>query len=126
MKYTEPEKWDNLKKVHRGVKWQKEAQENGIVSGEVHHVPYNGKPNSVFDNYENGKPKGRRYYGRTGKPRLDIDMTDHHNPKDHPVVPHYHQWSEAGKREKASDQKLTEAMEIANQDILKEVERHGY
>ena len=126
MKYTEPEKWDELKKVHRGVKWQKEAQENGVVSGSVHKVPNTGTPNSVFDNYENGALTRRRYYGRTGKPKLDIDMTNHKNPKQHTIVPHYHGWSEDGVRDRRKDQKLTKAMEIANQDILKGVKRHGY
>jgi hypothetical protein len=123
MKYTEPEKWKELKSLHSGVKWQKEAQKNGIVSASVHKVPNTGSPNTVFDNYENGVLKSRRYYGRTGKPRLDIDMTDHGNPGKHPIVPHRHGWveTESGgiKRDAVHDQPLTKADKIANADILK-------
>lgn len=119
MKYNEPEKWADLKSTYREVDWQRQAQKNGLVSSSVHRVPYEGTPNTVFDNYKDGVLESRRYYGRTGKPRLDIDLTDHSNPAQHKVVPHYHLWSESGKRGKEKDRKLTKAMEIANTDILK-------
>lgn len=65
----------------------------------------------------------RRYFGRTGKPRLDLDFTDHGNPKIHAIVPHKHGWRELenGKvdRGKATDARLSLGDIIANEDILK-------
>ena len=123
MKYNHPEEWKPLQVTYREVNWQKKAQRNGITRGSEHKVPSQSAPNSVFDNYKDGKLGSRRYYGRTGKPRLDIDMTDHGNPKKHPVVPHRHGWTETDggkiKRSEKSDQPLSLADEIANIDILK-------
>lgn len=119
MKYNEPEKWEALKALFREVKWQKDAQANGITEGSEHKVPYIGTANSVFDNYKDGKLESRRYYGRNGKPRLDIDMTDHGNPKQHQVVPHYHGWSSTTGRDSEHDKELTTGMKIANEEILK-------
>lgn len=34
----------------------------------------------------------RRYYDEKGRADLDIDYTDHGNPKQHPKVPHRHDW----------------------------------
>lgn len=76
-------------------------------------------PNTVFDNYKDGKLESRRYYGHTGKPRLDIDMTSHGNPKQHPVVPHYHGWDDLNGRDYSHDNELTQGMRIANADVLK-------
>lgn len=121
MKYTDSEKWSKLKEAYRDVNWQREAQEKH-TQGEVHRVPDRSEPNSVFDKYENGKLVQRRYYGRTGKPRLDIDMTDHGNSKKHPVVPHRHGWKElengAIEREEVCDNPLRMGDKIANADIL--------
>ena len=123
MKYTETEKWQEARGTYRDVKWQRAAQQNR-KSGEVHSTPFHGEPNSVFDNYKNGKLYQRRYYGKTGKPRFDIDMTDHGNPKEHPVAPHYHSWKETGegapKRDSRHDQALKTSHRIANADILRE------
>lgn len=122
LKYNDSEKWEELKKVYREVNWQLKAQEN-LSKGEVHKVAYEGKPNSVFDNIgKNGKVISRRYYGKTGKPRLDIDLTNHNNPKRHKVVPHYHGWKELQSGEVRRDTKSDNALElwhkIANKDIL--------
>lgn len=58
------------------------------------------------------------------KPRLDIDMTDHGNSKQHPVVPHYHEWTENESkkliRDSAHDNGLKKWHRIANEDILRE------
>lgn len=122
MKYNEVGKWNELKEAFRDVNWQRTALENHSA-GEGHKVPYKGEPFSVFDNYKNGKLIQRRYYGKTGKPRLDIDMTDHGNPKEHPVVPHYHEWFEIEEnksvRDAAHDKELKLGHIIANEDILK-------
>lgn len=122
MKYNKPEKWNELKEAYRDVNWQRKALENHS-SGELHTTPFKGPPNSVFDNYKNGRLSQRRYYGKTGKPRLDIDMTDHGNSKDHPIVPHYHGWREwkdgSVEREGKHDNALKLGHKLANSDILK-------
>lgn len=122
MKYNEAEKWSELKEAYQDANWQKKALKN-LKSGEMHSAPFEQEASSVFDNYRDGKIVQRRYYGKTGKPRLDIDMTDHGNPKEHPVVPHYHGWNELqnGKlqREGKHDNELKLGYRIANADILK-------
>lgn len=122
IKYNEPEEWASLKDTYREVNWQRQAQQNGITSGSVHKVPIESAPNTVFDNYKDGVLESRRYYGKNGRPRLDIDMTDHRNPKKHPVVPHRHSWAELDgrcvKRSTNHDEELTTGEKIANADIL--------
>lgn len=121
MKYNDSEKWKAISEAYADVKWQRKALEKR-VSGEMHSIPYRGVPNSAYDNYKDGILQRRRYYGNDGRPRLDIDMTDHGNPKEHPVVPHYHNWylDENGtlKREAKHDNALKLGHEIANKDIL--------
>ena len=41
----------------------------------------------------NGKVITRRYYDKNGNADLDIDYTNHGNPKTHPKVPHRHDWN---------------------------------
>lgn len=53
-------------------------------------MPLNGQPNSVAQNYCDGKFTTERYFGNDGKPYLDIDYTNHGNPEMHPNVPHEH------------------------------------
>ncbi len=120
--YNGGEEAERLKELYRNTSWQVKSLEN-LTKGSVHRVAYEGTPNSVFDNIgDDGKVISRRYYGRTGKPRLDIDLTDHNNPKLHKVVPHYHDWKElqSGKveRSKGSDKPLELWHKIANKDIL--------
>lgn len=121
MKYNKNETWKEMKEAYKDVNWQKKCQEN-ISSGEVHKVPFENAPNSIFDKYENGKIVQRRYYGKTGKPRLDIDLTDHGNAVKHPVVPHRHGWKELNdssvKRDEVHDMPLKLGDKIANADIL--------
>ena len=121
MKYNDNEKWKAISEAFTDVKWQNQALKKKQI-GEVHSIPYKGTPNSVFDNYKDGVLQRRRYYGNDGRPRLDIDMTDHGNSKEHPVVPHYHNWylDEKGnlKREAKHDNPLKLGHEIANKDIL--------
>ena len=120
--YNGGEEAERLKELYRNTSWQVKSLEN-LTKGSVHRVASEGTPNSVFDNIgDDGKVISRRYYGRTGKPRLDIDLTDHNNPKQHKVVPHYHDWKElqSGKmeRSKGSDKPLELWHKIANKDIL--------
>ena len=121
MKYNDNEKWKAISEAFTDVKWQNQALKKKQI-GEVHSIPYKGTPNSVFDNYKDDVLQRRRYYGNDGRPRLDIDMTDHGNSKEHPVVPHYHNWylDEKGnlKREAKHDNPLKLGHEIANKDIL--------
>lgn len=121
VKYTDIDKWNELQEAYRDINWQRKALENQ-VSGELHSAPTHSAPNSVYDNYKDGKLIQRRYYGKTGKPRLDIDMTNHGNPKNHPVVPHFHNWNEIGdgtiRRDTSHDNKLKLGYIIANKDIL--------
>ena len=121
MKYNDSEKWKIISEAYTDVKWQSQALKKKQI-GEVHSITYKGTPNSVFDNFKDGALQRRRYYGNDGKPRLDIDMTDHGNSKEHPIVPHYHNWylDEKGnlKREAKHDNPLKLGHEIANKDIL--------
>ena len=50
------------------------------------------EPNSVTKNYKHGRMIQERYYDENGDVYLDIDYTDHGNPKFHPIVPHQHNW----------------------------------
>lgn len=121
MKYNDSEKWKIISEAYIDVKWQSQALKKKQI-GEVHSIPYKGATNSVFDNFKDGALQRRRYYGNDGRPRLDIDMTDHGNSKEHPIVPHYHNWylDEKGnlKREAKRDNPLKLGHEIANKDIL--------
>lgn len=121
MKYNDSEKWKIISEAYIDVKWQSQALKKKQI-GEVHSIPYKGAPNSVFDNFKDGALQRRRYYGNDGRPRLDIDMTDHGNSKEHQIVPHYHNWylDEKGnlKREAKHDNPLKLGHEIANKDIL--------
>ncbi|MBQ9531882.1 MAG: hypothetical protein IJR70_07390 [Eubacterium sp.] len=60
------------------------------TTNNVHTVPEHGQPNSVSQNYKNGKLSSERYYDNNGNAYLDIDYTNHGNAKLHPHVPHEH------------------------------------
>jgi hypothetical protein len=57
-------------------------------------LPLKGQPpNSSMDKVDaNGNVITRRYYDSEGKAKLDVDNTDHGNPKFHSEVPHEHHW----------------------------------
>lgn len=61
-----------------------------ITKTELHSMPTLSEPNSVVKNYKDGKLSSERYYDQKGNPYLDIDYSDHGNPKMHPDVPHEH------------------------------------
>ncbi|MEC0089342.1 minor capsid protein [Paenibacillus macquariensis] len=122
MKYNKPEEWLTTKSLYRDVNWQLKAQGN-LLTGSVHKVEKIGVPNSVFDNYKDGKLESRRYYGNTGKTRLDIDLTNHRNAKMHPIVPHAHTWGDKidapdGISREIDGRELTLAEKIANKNII--------
>ena len=57
----------------------------------AHSIPMQGASNSVTQLYDNnGNLVQERYYGEDGNAYLDIDYSDHGNPKTHPTVPHQH------------------------------------
>ena len=60
------------------------------VSHNIHSIPKTAEPNSVHISIKQGKLQFERYFDSEGNPYLDIDYTDHGNPKMHPVVPHEH------------------------------------
>ena len=68
----------------------------------LHSVPMKGDPNTVSKNYKNGKLDSERYYDKNGNPYLDIDYSNHGNPKMHPNVPHQHKYKN-GKRVKKGE-----------------------
>ena len=69
---------------------------------DTHSIPRTGEPNSVVQNYNEGTLTTERYFNSDGNPYLDIDYTNHGNPKMHPIVPHEHyiDTSHGFKREK--------------------------
>lgn len=75
---------------------------------DLHTVPAHGTPNSVSKNYKDGKLDSERYYDSHGNAYLDIDYTDHGNPKTHPNVPHEHSitFDEDGKLKRAKENKI--------------------
>lgn len=121
IKYTDIASWEEQKALYRDVSWQKKAREK-TAKGTAHSVPRNGEPDSVYDHHAGGKVRQRRYFGSTGKPRLDIDLTDHGNPKAHKPQ-HAHDFAEREDgslvRTDPGGRELTRAERIANEDILK-------
>lgn len=62
-----------------------------IVKNVNGNIKLTGNPNSVYIKHnKNGDIKTERYFGKNGEAYLDIDYTNHGNPKTHPVVPHEH------------------------------------
>ncbi|BBB90445.1 hemagglutinin repeat-containing protein [Methylomusa anaerophila] len=66
---------------------------NDHTTSTDHKVPDEGTPNSSYDKVDgDGNVITRRYYDEFGRPLKDVDFTDHGNPKQHPKVPHEHDW----------------------------------
>lgn len=57
---------------------------------DCHSMPTQSSPNSVTQNYKDGSLDSERYYDDNGNAYLDIDFTNHGNPKTHLNVPHEH------------------------------------
>ncbi|WP_029067227.1 hypothetical protein [Lachnobacterium bovis] len=57
------------------------------IVADAHGLPKEDTGNSVTKSYKDGKLDQERYYGDDGKPYLDIDYSNHGNPKMHPKVP---------------------------------------
>lgn len=71
-----------------------------FMDDENNSLPIEGPADSVIVGIKNGAYYQERYFDEEGKPYLDIDYTDHGNPKRHPKVPHEHKWVDGknGKR----------------------------
>lgn len=70
----------------------KEINEINKHEKEEIHVPIKGIPNSVTVIKDNNGTLQERYYNEKGDAYLDIDYSNHGNPKMHPEVPHIHHW----------------------------------
>lgn len=116
-KYNDSSGWKDLKSLYHDVKWMKESQ-NNIATLYDADKPFRHEKKSVIDIFKDGEHVERRYYGRTGLPRLDIDFTDHYTPTIHPN-PHAHDWTYMDRNKKIpkhhSHRELTLAERIANQ-----------
>lgn len=77
------------------------------VVNDHHSIPMSGEPNSVTQSYVDGKLTQERYYDSDGNAYLDIDYSDHGNPKTHPMVPHQHHitWQN-GKPRRGKDEEV--------------------
>ncbi len=96
IKYNGDKQWDQLKKTYRDIKWMEASLKKRtklLKTDTIRSLPSEAAPNSVTDLFIGKKLEQRRFYGRTGKPRLDIDFSDHKRPDKHPVVPHAHSWT---------------------------------
>lgn len=92
-KYNDTEGWSNLKKLYQDVKWMKNSFSNYSVVSDTHQLRFESKPYSVSDWIRDGDLYRRRFYGKNGKPRIDIDFSDHKQPDAHKYVPHTHEWN---------------------------------
>jgi len=92
-KYNDTEGWSNLKKLYQDVKWMKNSFSNYSVISDTHQLQFESKPYSVSDWIRDGDLYRRRFYGKNGKPRIDIDFSDHKQPDVRKYVPHTHEWN---------------------------------
>lgn len=76
---------------YRNSKLVKKVNESYSYSTHM-SVSLKHRPNSVIKRVENGYVVSERYYDENGDVYLDIDYTNHGNPKTHPKVPHIHRW----------------------------------
>ncbi|EGK12398.1 hypothetical protein HMPREF9374_1465 [Desmospora sp. 8437] len=76
--------WDKAREKGEKVKDRhSETNEKLPVKSDIH---------SSKDLVKDGKLIRRRYFDEHGRARMDIDYTNHGNPKQHPKVPHRHDW----------------------------------
>ncbi|MFI8714455.1 hypothetical protein [Brevibacillus brevis] len=80
----------------------KPAAEHEVVDDE-RTLPKKGPAMSSKDLVNKGELVQRRYYGPDGKADMDIDYTHHGNPKQHPKVPHRHDWDWSNKSNPRGD-----------------------
>lgn len=124
LKYNKLNTYKELQGVYRDVSWQKKCLENTHKTKEK-KIPIHNTPNSVVEKIIDNKIVTRRFFGKNGKVKLDIDFTNHGNPKKHPIVPHAHSWKPTQKNKEkyvrqSVGRELTKAEKIANKDLIKE------
>ncbi len=87
--YDEPV--SNSKRDFSNCKFAEDTK--GYIQGGKEKFPTTGKPNTKSTLYgKNGQVIRERWYGSDGNPLKDRDWTDHGNAKQHPNVPHDHDW----------------------------------
>ena len=123
LKYNNGNIYKDLQGLYRDVSWQKKCFENTHKTREK-KIPIHNTPNSVVEKIIDNKIVTRRFFGKNGKVKLDIDFTNHGNSKEHPIAPHAHSWKPTQKnKEKYVRQRvgreLTKAEKIANKDLIK-------
>lgn len=92
----------------KGERFYREERRNQEQSDNKDKLGIKSEPNSVTKNYKHGRMIQERYYDENGDVYLDIDYTDHNNPKYHPIVPHQHNWyrNEEGKLKRRKYEKI--------------------
>lgn len=122
MRYNNSEEYKELISLVNSVETMLEARKNTVTLDDE-KVPVLSQPNSAIDLYKDGELIQRRYFGKTGKAKFDIDNTDHMRPDTHKMVPHSHDWTwwkdEKGnpKKNRSKERELTLAERIANKDL---------
>lgn len=122
MRYNNSEEYKELISLVNSVEAMLEARKNTVTLDDE-KVPVLSQPNSAIDLYKDGELIQRRYFGKTGKAKFDIDNTDHMRPDTHKMVPHSHDWTwwkdEKGnsKKKRSKERELTLAERIANKDL---------
>ncbi|NQL61435.1 capsid protein [Streptococcus suis] len=122
MRYNNSEEYKELISLVNSVETMLEARKNTVTLDDE-KVPVLSQPNSAIDLYKDGELIQRRYFGKTGKAKFDIDNTDHMRPDIHKMVPHSHDWTwrkdEKGnsKKKRSKERELTLAERIANKDL---------
>lgn len=122
MRYNNSEEYKELISLVNRVEAMLEARKNTVTLDDE-KVPVLSQPNSTIDLYKDGELIQRRYFGKTGKAKFDIDNTDHMRPDTHKMVPHSHDWTwwkdEKGnpKKNRSKERELTLAEQIANKDL---------
>lgn len=68
---------------------------DGIIQfSKIPRLPDKYEPNSTLEKVhpKTGQVIQRRYYDESGRPRLDVDLTNHGTPQYHPWEQHKHRW----------------------------------
>jgi hypothetical protein len=127
VKRADGESWAELQGTYKDVSWQLKCQKNLTVTQD-HKLPTTDQPpNSAIDRINQyDKIIRRRYFNAYGNVKLDFDTTDHGAPKDHPYIPHSHDWTDSstGTPKHWDNRKSSRAEIIANMDIIGD--QYGY
>ena len=117
LKYNKNNKFNELREI-KDYKLQLEKKTVMVKLKHDDRLPTEGKPNSIHDLEEDGVIKQRRILDDEGKPKLDIETTDHNMPKHHPMGAHKHNWNN-GVRD-THPIELDDLDRIKNEDILED------